>query len=42
MYRSIPDAALWVISAGGHTAVRQSEEAFNAFPTVVHKFFQGD
>jgi len=41
-YRALPNAALWVIPGGGHTAIWDSEETQAMFPGVVHRFFQGE
>jgi pimeloyl-ACP methyl ester carboxylesterase len=41
-YRTLPNAALWVIPGGGHTAIWDSEETQAMFPGMVHRFFQGE
>jgi pimeloyl-ACP methyl ester carboxylesterase len=38
-YRALPNATLWVIPGGGHTAIWDSEETQAIFPGVVHRFF---
>jgi pimeloyl-ACP methyl ester carboxylesterase len=41
-YRAMPNAALWVIPAGGHLLMWSLEETQAMCPGVVHRFFEGE